>query len=213
MGVSDVDSLSLEVEVEEDYVDEDCESEAEETVGVDGIGVRGKLGSKGVEDGTSFSNINGEGAVDMVLEVNPSDSRLHGISIPIVLEAQDSFDESKGVETAVRSECFINPSVVGPSVFKAPADVVIEKGRVASQRRRQRRKEFSDCVGQFDMVVKGLRPNVRRAHSMGEALLGLMDPWGVDSCHVSPQKHYPHVHDSVRMKKILSKWNSATDHK
>lgn len=93
---SDADSLSSSEEVGEDCVDVDCDLEAEEMVGASGMMVGGMLGSKGVEVGTSLSSISGEGAADMVLEENSSDSHLHGISIPIVLKSQEFSDESKG---------------------------------------------------------------------------------------------------------------------
>lgn len=83
--------------------------------------------------------------------------------------------------TVVRPEALKYPSIMGPSVLKLSTDVVLEKGRVASQKRMERRKEVSDCVGQFDLAVKGFGPIVRRAHSVGDSPIDLVDPWREDS--------------------------------
>lgn len=126
--VGDASSLSLKEEVDEDCDGEDCDSEAEEVVGVGGTVGCGKLGSKGVEVGTiiipSLSNINDDGTIDMVLGDNSSDSRLHGIYNPILLETHEISDESKGVGTAVRSEALKYPLNVGPTTLKILTDVL-----------------------------------------------------------------------------------------
>lgn len=154
-----------------------------------GVGVtvdHGKLSLKGFEVGTkfvpSFSNINDDGTINMNLGGNSSKPRLHEISSPILLETHEGSTESKGIWPNVDPEDMRkHPFQEGPTVSLESTDVLLVKGHVASQKGLERRKMVTGCVGKFDLAVKCLGPNVRRAQLVSHLPNDFLNSWCVDS--------------------------------
>lgn len=92
------------------------------------------------------------------------------------MEIYEKSDESKGAGTTISYDVSEYSFNMGPTALKLSKVVLIEKGRVACQKRLDKRKTVSTCVGQFDLAVKVLESKFHRAQTVGEMPEVLLDP-------------------------------------
>lgn len=131
------------------------------------MGVRG-MKVKGFEDGTevnpSFSNIYGDGTINMNMGGSSSEPLLGKYFSPNLLNLHEGSAESTGVVPGVDSDAISKQLFnAGPTASLDSLVVLVGKGYVESQKWLEIRKVVTPCMDQFDLVLKGLGPNDRRA--------------------------------------------------